>query len=267
MLLVYKNSTDYSAELENYISDTVALTLLDSDYLYVGYKKPINAFYVAGYNMNTNTSVLTVEYYNGSAFTDVTNLSDKTSGLARDGFVSWDRNLTNEDATTINSLEKYWYRISVDVTTSAMTLYGLNLLLSDDLDIKELETNLVSSDYFPDGFASFLPYHQSARNEIIQRLRNEGNGVYNGVTFYDLTVFDLLDYTQLKEASKHLAISNIYFNLSDSIDDKYYQRYQEYRKRYDENYRVFYLSIDTNDDGEQSASEKESFKTGFIIRV
>jgi hypothetical protein len=179
----------------------------------------------------------------------------------------WDRNLSGEKKTTINSIELFWYRISVSVTTSAVVFSGINLLLSDDIMLKEIEPNLVSSDYYPLNTTSFIGFHQAARNEIIQRLRNEGKGVHNGVSFSDLTVFDLLDFTQLSEASKYLTASQIYFNLSDAPEDKYAEKYKDYLKRYNEAYKTFYLSLDTNDDGLQDDEEKASFRSGVIQRA
>lgn len=267
MLKIFHNATNYSDKLENYIDQTQSITLLDSDYLYIGYRKPINAIYIAINEANTATSVIDLEYYNGSAFASVENLEDKTNGFTRSNWIKWSRNQTNEAETTINSLELYWYRLSVDVSTSAVVYLGINLLFSDDIMIKECEPHLLDADFYPSGYTSFIPFHQAARSEIIQRLRNEGRGVYNGTQFSDLNIFDLLDFTQLGEASKFYALAQIYFNLSDSPDDKYWQKYEDYMKRYDNAYRVFFLSIDTNDDGLQSADEKEAFKSGLIVRV
>jgi hypothetical protein len=267
MLKIYHNATDYSEKLENYIDQTQAITLLDSDYLYIGYKKPINAVYVAMSTVSTGTRTVDIEYHNGSAFAAVEDKEDKTIGLTRNGWLKWSRNQVSEAVTTINTLELFWYRISVSVSTSAVTYLGINLLLSDDIMIKELEPHLLDADFYPTGYTSFIPFHQAARSEIIQRLRNEGRGVYDGTQFSDLTIFDLLDFTQLGEASKFFALAQIYFNLSDSPDDKYWQKYEDYLKRYNNAYRVFFLSIDLNDDGIQDQAEKEAFKSGLIVRV
>lgn len=267
MLKIFHNSTDYSEKLENYIDQTQAITLLDTDYLYVGYKKPINALYVAMSTVSTGTRTVDIEYYNGSTFTAAEDKEDKTLGLTRNGWLKWIRNQITEAVTTINSLELFWYRISVSTSTSAVTYLAINLLFSDDIMIKECEPHLLDTDFYPTGYTSFIPFHQAARSEIIQRLRNEGRGVYDGTQFSDLNIFDLLDFTQLGEASKFYALAQIYFNLSDSPEDKYWQKYEDYMKRYNNAYRVFFLSIDENDDGLQSIDEKEAFKSGLIIRV
>jgi len=265
MLKIFHQTADRSLKLANYIDQTQSIALLDSEYIYIGYKKPINAVYVGMSTVNTNTSVVSLEFYNGTTWAEPSGLVDKTQGLTRSSWITWDRNQTNEAKTTINTVELYWYRLSVDVSTSAVVYLGISLLLSDDYMIKEVESQLLDADFYPTGFTSFIPFHQAARSEIIQRLRNEGKGTYNGSTFNDLTVFDLLDFTQLSEASKYFALSQIYFNLSDSVDDKYWQKFENYLARYDAAYKTFFLSLDENDDGKQDAIEKETFRSGIII--
>jgi len=266
MLKIYHETTDYSLALENYIDDTQEITLTDSEFLYFGYKKPINALYVGMFTTNTSVSVVDLELYNG-AWASCAGLLDRTEGLTKSNWITWDRNQTDEAKTTVNTVELYWYRLSVDVSTSEIEYQGVNNLLSNDRMIKESEPHLLDADFYPAGFKSFLPFHQSARSEIIQRLRNEGKGVYDGVTFSDLTVYDLLDYTQLSEASKFYALAQVYFNLSDSPDDKYWQKYMSYEDKYNRAYKTFFLSIDENDDGKQSTAERESFSSGLIRRV
>ena len=271
-LKVFFDTDDYTSEAENYIQDTFDGTMQSGNYLWVGYFKPINAVYVGidtGHSAYVSSEVVTVEYYNGSTFTDVTNLTEGTRHFTRSGWLSWDRNQTDEAATTENSEELYWYRIEfTGAEYLPVTFSGVNLLLSDDIMLKEDEPHLLNGDYYPAGETSFIGFHQSARNEIVQRLRNEGNGTYaNNIYFDDLTVFDLLDYTQLSLASKYSTLSKIFFNLSDSVEDKYYAKYRDYQTMYNDAFNVFFLSIDKNDDGLQNEVEKSSFQSGIIVRV
>jgi hypothetical protein len=267
MLKIFYNATDHSLKFENYINQPVTLTVSDSDFIYIGYKKPINALYVSMTTVSTGTRSIDLEYYNGSAYAAITSVVDRTQGFTLNGFISWDRNLTNEAVTTVQSVELYWYRLSVTTSTSATVFQGINLLLSDDVAIQEDEPQLISSDFYPLGMTSFVGFHQAARNDLIQRLRNKGKGTYNGSVFSDLTVFDLLDYTQLSVAAKFLAIAKIYFNLSDAVDDKYFQKYLEYSKASDDAFNLFFLSIDLNGDGKQTEVEKAAYETGIIIRA
>lgn len=271
-LKVFIESTEFTYEAENFLNETISHTLLDSQFIYLGYKKPINAFYAGLDTANTNSATLNVEYYNGTGWASVTELKDETRAFKRSGFVRWDRNQENETKTTVNSLELFWIRVSTSVTTSALVFSGINMLLSDDLMLKEIDPSLLSSDYYPDGESSFIGFHQAAKSHIIQRLRNEGKGTYSVegdefVKFNDLNIFDLLDYRQLSEASKYLCAAKIYFDRSDSLDDKYYQKFQDYTNMFNQAYRVYFLSLDTNDDGKQSEAERKNFQSRVINRV
>lgn len=268
MLSIWKDTTDISLDMENYTKEYSFGTLTDAQYIYVGNYKPINALYAHLEKVNTNSGTLSVEYYNGSTFTAVSGLVERTEAFTESGFIEWDRNQTDEAKTTVNSLEKYWYRISTDTTTTSLIFRALNLLFSSDVNIKEEAPYLLSSDYWPSEETSFVNYHQAARNEIIQRLRNEGYSAYNTVSGHkDLDIFDLNDYKQLQEASKYLVLSKIYFYLSDAPEDKYIQRSREFKSMYNDAFRTFFLSVDANDDGLQSKSEKSAFKSGVITRV
>lgn len=264
---VYVNATVHTLDLEDYLDSTTVGVIATSDFLYVGYRKPINAFYIDFTSANTNSSVLTLEYYSNSGFVSVNGLVDRTRGFSRSELVKWDRNQTNEAKTTINSIEQFWYRISVSADTTSLVCTGLNLLFSDDAMIKEEAPHVLSSDYYPAGEDSWIGCHQAARNEIIQRLRTEGYSTKTANTFNDVTIFDLLDHTQLSVASKYLVLSKIFFFLSDSPDDKYYQKYEDYKRLYNDAFKTFFLAIDYDDDGVLDTEEKGSFKSGIIIRV
>ena len=266
--------TDYSDELVSYQRDSATITLASSETLYVGYRKPINMMYAQLDKVSDTSTTLSVKYYNGSSFAAVTNLNEETNAFNRSGFIQFDRNLTNEAKTTIDGDELFWYELTVGSDTTEMIVKGLNILFSDDAMISEREPALVSSEFYPENENSFVTFHQAARNHIIQRLRNEGKGVYvtkeNGedvLYFREVTAWDLLDASQLGQASMLLAISMIYFERSDGVEDKYYQRYMDYRKEFNDAYDLYFLSIDKNDDGKQSDEEKQDFQTRIINRA
>lgn len=268
MLKVWYETTDYTLEAEDYTSDTLTLTLADDEFIYIGHRKPINEIYVFMDTANTNSSVVTIDYHNGLTFTPVSDLVDRTIGFSRSDFIRWERDNDDEEETTINSIEAYWYRIRVDVTTSEMVFRGINLLFSDDNMIKEDEPHLLSSSYYPSGESSFIYYHQSARNELMQRLRNKAYTVKdNAGNRTDLSIFDLHDRSQLSVASKYLVLSKIYFVLSDGPEDKYYQKFVDYKAMSDDAFNVFFLSVDFDDDGKVDKAEKSHFVSGLITRV
>lgn len=266
--------TDYSDELVNYQRDSATITLASSEAIYVGYKKPINLVYVQLDQVSGTSTTLSAKYYNGSSFAAVTNLNEETNAFNRSGFIQFDRNLTNEAKTTINGTELFWYELTVGSDTTEIILKGLNILFSDDAMIAEREPALVSLEFYPENENSFVNFHQAARNHIMQRLRNEGKGVYvteeNGedvLYFKEVTAWDLLDPSQLGQASMLLTISMIYFERSDGPEDKYYQKYMDYKRDFNDAYNLYFLSIDTNDDGKQSDEEKQAYQTRIINRA
>ena len=113
---------------------TTALTLNSmtaNDYVYIGLDVPCVGFYTDVGNTNTNASAMTVNYYNGSAWTDVT-ATDGTSAssktFAQDGAITWTEP-SDEVKTTVNGVEMYWYQIAVDATLdSSVTVLQMQAL-------------------------------------------------------------------------------------------------------------------------------------------
>jgi len=248
--------TDLSDDLISYDRDSVTVTIdAIDDKFYIGFYKPINVFYAEIGTVNTNVSAISLKYYNGTVFTELDNLFDDTKGLSRSGFITWDRNQVNEAKTTINSLERYWYELTVDVATSAVVIKGLNIVFSDDLDIKREIFEI--DNYLPSGEASHILAHVAARDEIIQSLRRDGRhkqSLSSG-NLKDITAFDLLDISQVKLASTHLTLSKIFLAASDEPDDTYMQKHHKYKKLYSDAMDTFYLDVDEDDDGIQDTEE------------
>ena len=113
--------TDYTNEATG--GGHVPLDAMPSeDYLYIGSDIPFLGLDIdIGSNVNTNAATLTVEYWNGSAWTtlsktDRTTASGKT--LAQDGDIVWD-SPAGWAMKVVNSQNKYWVRLSVSASLSA----------------------------------------------------------------------------------------------------------------------------------------------------
>jgi len=90
--------TDYSSEAQDLSASTVvdlsslAASSANTNYLYVGATLPFRGVKVDVANVNGNTSVLTVKYWNGSAWTDISDTDGTISSgktFAQDGNVTW----------------------------------------------------------------------------------------------------------------------------------------------------------------------------------
>lgn len=258
---------DYSNEMVDYSRGTASVTYVAAeDSIYVGFEKPISVFYIEMGTVNTTSPSLTLKYYNGTSFTDVDGLHDDTNGLKRSGFVRWDRNQTDEAKTTVNSVETYWYKMDLSIDSSAMVINGLNIVFSDDQDLKRelFEINR----YLPSNESSHILSHVAARDEIIQELRADGKYKEDLSTgrLKDITAFDLLDISQVKLASTYLALSKIFFSVSDDSDDIYMEKHNRYRSLYNKSMKTMYLNIDEDNDGISDIEEELAPFSPKLIR-
>lgn len=257
-VLTYISSlfADISSDASDSTRDTTDFILSDSDYVYIGFNKPINSFFVQLTAFNTNAAELSLDYYNGSTWTPVQGFLDDSKALSRSGFITWDRNQANEAMTVVSTTELYWYRISTNAILEEVTLQTITGLFSDDQDLM-IEIPEITTAYMPSKTSHFNA-HLAARNDIIQALRNQGNRTLNHSSGEDkdLTFWDILEIEQLKQASVYLALSKIFFNLSDQIDDKLSERTSFYYNKFEKAFKLAFLSIDKDDNGLKDTDEE-----------
>lgn len=257
---------DISKKMSNYFSDEIfEKDILAADYIYVGFEKPINSVYFEQKN-GAGTTELAVEYWNGSAYTNVVGLYDGSDGLTKSAFISWDRGQDDEVAVSYNSLTKFWYRLSVSDTVTGSDMVGLNILFSDDRDLKKEIYEI--SKFLPVGETTHVLSHVAARDEIIQDLNGNGMAKVDLTSKHlvDITSFDLLDVSQVKMASTYLALSKIFFAAMDD-DDVYRVKSEAYRSLYNGVMGSLTIDIDFDDDGIKDSNESESLNYGFIKRL
>ncbi len=261
--------TDFSNEALDYDRDTFTITLNQStSYLYVGFTKPINIFYIEVGTVNTNAGTFSAEYFNGDDvdFASLVGFHDDSSSLTRSGFFQWDRNQIKEEATTINGLERFWYRFRPTATHSATVINGLNIVFADDTDLKREYFEI--AELLPNGESSHILTHVAARDEIIQFLRNSGHfkeSIATG-TVNDITPFDILDVGQIKLAATYLVLAKIFLGVQDSNDDVHIEKSRHFKSLYKSAIKTFYLDIDFDDDGVRDESEQLAPSTGVLLR-
>lgn len=259
--------TDLSANLVDYNKeDSENVTLADSDYLYIGFSRPINRCYIELNTANVNSGDLSVSYFNGTSYVSVSGYHDSTKGLNRSGFIQWDRNIDDEENVAVDSLTRYWYRLSINSTSSAMVFRGINIVFADDRDLKREFEEI--SEFLPENETTFILKHEASRNHLIQDLRADGRFKEDFSTGYlkDITCFDLLDISQVNVAATYLCLSKIFNNVSDEVDDKYQVRSNNYFKMYKDAMSTFYLDIDLDNDGKQDILERMRANTATLVR-
>lgn len=251
--------TNYSQDAMDFKRDTFNITLTTDDYIYIGYKKPINAVYVAMTVLNTLSSSLAFEYYTESGWVSL-EVCDDTKALTRNGFITWDR-VENAADFTVDGIEACWVRLSSNDDLDQVTFQAINLIFADDHDMCDEVPALVDPCFYPSGQTSHLLQHVATKQYIMNRLKAKGyvKTTTNGDANID--EWDVLDIYDLKQAATYYSISQIYFNLSDDIDDPYWLKYQEYKKKFDEAFGAGLVQIDLDDDGIVDVAEKRPIKS------
>lgn len=248
---------DYSKESKDYLRDSYSIDFVAiEDALYIGLYKPFNSVYVELETPSIVDQDFIFKVNNGTSEVSLVT-DDDTKAFQRSGFIRWDRD-TEWTETTVNNITAYWVKIEAPGDFTA-TIKGLNIVFADDLHLKAEQPNI--NRLIPVNEISFINYHVAARDEIIQTIRNSGEVKQKDTAaakLENITKWDILDIGEIAQAAKYLALSKIYFDISENSDDKSYQRYKNYMGSYGKAFKLFYKSIDNNDDG--VADETESLK-------
>lgn len=252
--------TDYSQGAHDFRRDDFTLTLTTDDFIYIGYRKPINAFYAALTTPNTITSSLSVEYYSESGWSQL-EISDDTKALKRNGFISWLR-VTDSAEIEVDGTTQHWVRLSVNDDIDPVTFQAINLVLADDNDLVQEVPALVDDCFYPAGQTSHLLQHVATKNYILSRLKYKGYIKYDSARKeQNINEWDILDIFEFRQAAIYHAVSQIYLGLSDDPDDQYWAKYREYERKFDQAFNNGLTTIDIDDDGEVDVSEKRAIKS------
>ncbi len=245
--------------------DTQSITLDTDNFIYVGFHKPIKQFYFDFVTANTNASNISIEYYNGTDYTAISTI-DSTKNFLRSGLIQWEE-LSDWESNEIDSDTFYWLRISTDTLHSAAEYNFIGLLYSDDRQLSSENPYILDSNMLM-GQANHLQAHAASRDMIIQRLSNKKYQKINSDSQVErITGWDLLDIQEVRQGATFLALSKIYFNLSDSVDDSWSAKSDAYYERFEEQMHLASLTVDVDDDGDTDNAERQSeFITRTIIR-
>ena len=263
--------TDFTDDMWTYQRDTRDITIDTTDKFWIGFEKPITAIYPYMSTPSSVTNAMTVKYFNGTDYVDTTGLYDGTKGLTRNGFVHWDTNQNstepnmfstspNQEKSTVNGLEQYWYEITMSITTSQIVMQGLNLIFADTEDLK-LEFPQVSKlieQVLPNN--SDIMVYESVRLDIVKALRAQPNTRFTWDTERDLrrepiNQWDILNIEAINAAARNLSLGKIYGLASTRPDDTWMQKSDYYMTRYDSFFATALLAIDFLGDGTESSYE------------
>lgn len=245
---------DISDNLSDYNRDTETVTLLTTDFMYVGFYKPFNTLYARHEVANINPANLSLEVWNGSGWSAL-KYRDETKAFSRDGFLNWEK--SSMQPTAIDSDTKYWIRLSVDADSSAIEFQALNILFSD----KQSSVLLFSKLEQVVNDKEITEKLVAAKREIMDRLDRRGYVKYDdNLDVKDLTPFDLHDVYQVRQASSFFVLAHIFFDLSDDPSDHWWAKYETYQAKAEQALSLFKLDVDLDDDGLDNESNEQKKK-------
>lgn len=173
------NATDTTSETLSIHDSPLSFVLTTADSFYVGFHEKFSTRYFALSTVNSNSTVLSVNYWDGSAWSSVDDLIDQTSGFTKSGFVSWinEENWQKRELSPIVSNDGeenklYWIQIKVSADLSAGTaLQSVLNLFSDDESVRALYPEFITDARFlPPGRTNFLSQHLEAKNRVVRRM-------------------------------------------------------------------------------------------------
>jgi hypothetical protein len=255
---------DVSNSAADFTGKDFTVTLDVNKYLYIGYNKPVKAIYSLLQTANTLDVSLIAEYYNGTSWVSL-ELCDETDVFKSSGLIS--HNVPSDLANaTVAGKTQCFIRLSSDAPTDAILFRAINILFSDDTDIGLEFPAILQECYYPASESNFIKYHVTARNYIMQRLRSLGYIKSVNGSDENINEWDILDIFELRQASLYYAMSQIFFTLSDNQDDNFFQKYQEYQKKFEESMALGALRVDRDNDGQVDIDEKLPIKSRRWVR-
>lgn len=259
---------DYSLDAEKFTVDDFMLPLVEStDHLYVGLYKPFGFCWIEFSVLNTVESTTKGEYWNGVSWVDLDKFIDRTKGFIKSQKLEWNNEQSDWADTQVNGETLYWVRFKPGADLSPETkVNGVGIVFADDDDLSE-EVNHINK-HLPSGKLSFIQYHQSVVRDMVTQVNNRGRKKLSSGNqgMSNITKFDFLNTDELVDAAKYKALEKIYFSVSDNTEDKYYQKYLDFKSFGTDAFDLYYLSIDFNDDGIESTAEANKIER-VVIRV
>ncbi len=246
---------DLSVNLNNYHSGTGAVGFVAADdYLYIGSRYPFNSFYIAFGTANTQTSTLSISYWDGNQWRSAVDVIDQTDGFKQDGLITfvpdkgqsgWSREDTvnrsgTEQVTGLGDVtiyDQFWLRLSLSADLDAGTTIKwimYKFIVDDDL---YSEYPIFNSSTLKDAYESgktdweeqIIVSSKIVVDELIKRgIIDSGN--------------QLLDYKKIESPTVPKVAEIIFNGLGDDYDDDRIKA----RKNFDNRISNKVFSVDLN---------------------
>lgn len=266
--------TDYSIASAFGSGLTVSWVAAD-DYLYVGQHYPFNNLFIEmGSTVNANSSVMSIEYYDGSSteWRSAIDILDGTSSggatLAQSGIVqwspdsdySWERTPDDSSGTYPTALSSpkiysmYWVRIKVSADLTASTIISrIAYAFTYDSILPTYDPQI--DDYlsaWASGKTDWWDQIVEAGVHVVNDLRSRGLIVAPG---------QILRFDDVYVGTTYMTLTLIYSGLKGDFNAARDWAYGMYKK----NMSLRRFTFDTNKDGRQSRSESKN-RVGTFVR-
>lgn len=267
--------TDRSVVLNSIKTQSLTLTNGNTIKFYVGSDWRFGHRYFLVGTANTGSVSLSVDLWDGSAWTPAVDIMDQTvvsgKSLAQSGVLSWaiDRNEgwqraeTTEDVEDLESFKiykKFWARINLTGTPASSCAIGyMGYRFSEDTDLaieypELLRSNLLSQ-FDPNNSlkADWNDQHLAAADLIIAELKKDDTIISEA---------QILDWESLKYASVHRVAMMIFSNLGKDYTEDFVAAKVEYQSRIK---RLNSFNVDRDLDGRLDVEERRPF-IGIVRR-
>lgn len=152
----------------------------------------------------------------------------------------------------------------VTVTKTITVITALvDSLFSSDNDLRAIEVDIMK--WLPKGKSTWNFVHRKVQEKILTELYKSQIMANNNVK---LTATEVIDKAEVREWATYLALSIIFYSISNSVDDIFVRKAMAYGKQASEymNYSMNVLALDYNKDGNLTSAEKLDFRSASMVR-
>lgn len=276
--IIYSNNavvSDLTIPLNDYNATPQVIEIVAAeDYLYLGSEFPFNHRYFDVSTVNTNASIVSVDYWDGTEWRAAVDVQDETSlagaSIGRSGIISWcpnkrylwQRESTNYENETIDGLtdvviyDLFWVRMKWSGDFSALTAMNyIGHRFATDNDVKKEYPDLLLADVFENFEAGKTNWNEQlivASETIIKDLKAK-NVIYSGNQVLDWRIFTSACVQKLSE------IVFIAFGKD------YTENTAKSESKYNAALKVGIPKVDLDGDAILSPQE-QTFRTGVLYR-
>jgi hypothetical protein len=252
--------TDYSLQGAAFVTALVAA----EDYIYIGQQYPFNSLHVQSSVANTASATISVEFWNGGAWTACVDVLDETSSggktLAQSGVIRFNtkRNDTwqvvqdtssdpMDSLSTLYIFNNYWIRIKASASLSETTAISkVGYCLTDDATLSSLDADI--NEYLTSwatGKASWMDQMVLASQHVVIDLKNKN------------LIQSQAQIVQINEDVKLLTAYRTLLLIYPNLGEKYGPRRDFIEKQYVSLLASIKPYIDTNNNAKLDYKENE----------